>query len=481
MAITTINSASSLYEGSSSAETIRIESGAATNTTVNAAGGNDSISFVSAANGASQTALYVDANAGADEITVSGGNLYLASSTILGGAGGDTIKLDGAALDYQLSEIKAGDGSDVVSGNIVEISGTTINLGAGADTLVLSGGAAFTSVLVQGGSGADEIEVKGQGANGDLSATTVLGGGGADLIVISGQLGAGSLVNGDSTVNGGGVDTINITVGSDDVALAASATIKGKGGADEITVGGSIGNSARIEGNAGADAIILSGAIAGDMAFIGGGSGNDTLTFGTGAGPGTAATIQGGGGADFIDFTIFESGANATGTKIYGGAGEDTIDLGNAFTGQIANGTIATGVISFAALTDSTLENMDEIDANANISGINIALDTAAGITSFTVGAYNDSDADTPSITAGIVSGGSWASADSNVTARATEIDELVSKAGTLVAFNAAGIGYLFIQGGEDGTADDAVIEMPETISGAFNVATDYHANIQFE
>ena len=87
MAITTLNSASSLFEGTDSAEIVRIDSGGATNSTVKAAGGNDSIFLLSAQ--ANATALYVDANAGADEITLSGDTVD--ESTIIGGAGGDTI------------------------------------------------------------------------------------------------------------------------------------------------------------------------------------------------------------------------------------------------------------------------------------------------------------------------------------------------------------------------------------------------------
>ena len=474
MAITTINSASSLYEGSSAADDIQIESGAASFTTVNAAGGNDTVAFVagSSNNGASTTALSVDLNAGADEINLEGalGNGGNFDATIVGGAGGDTITFSG--LDFVNGSVVGGDGNDLLSLDIAAISGTTVNLGAGVDTLLLSGAeGGVTALDIRGGSGADEITIAGDGVDGDISATTLYGGGGADLITISGEAGAGSFINGDSTVNGGGADTITINgaqAGEAGMVISgADVTIKGKGGADEIDLNGNInGNSARIEGNAGADLIDLSGAFLADNTFIGGGSGNDTLLFATG-GDGSAATIQGGGGADFIQFNGTITGDATLSGAIYGGAGADTIDLG---LGVLASGA----AISLAELGDSGLTTIDEISTDASIvSGLTFNLDTAAGITSFTVGVYTDSDETTPSVTAGIVSGATFASADSGVTARVEELDGILSTKGTLVSFTAQGEDYIFIQGGESGTADDGVIEVQSGVE-AFNVDTDY-------
>ena len=91
-----------------------------------------------------------------------------------------------------------------------------------------------------------------------MSATTIFGGGGSDLITVSGALLDGGFLNGDSSANGGGADTIIFTADAGDVSLGDSATIKGKGGADEIAISGTIGDSARVEGNAGADNIDIS-------------------------------------------------------------------------------------------------------------------------------------------------------------------------------------------------------------------------------
>ena len=153
---------------------------------------------------------------------------------------------------------------------------------------------------------------------------------------------------------------------------------------------------------------------------------------------------------------------------IYGGAGADTIDLGLSV---LASGA----AISFADLGDSGLDSIDEISTDASIvSGLTFALDTAAGITSFTVGVYTDSDETTPSVTAGVVSGATFASADSTVTARVAEIDAVLGDAGTVVTFvDNEGTNFIFVQGGSEGTADDAVIEINET-GDSFGVGTDY-------
>ena len=292
-------------------------------------------------------------------------------------------------------------------------------------------------------------------------------------MLVSGSVLGDSLINLDSSVNGGGADTIRIQNAVDIVGVQSS-TIKGKGGQDQITISGELGASARIEGNAGADLITLNGAFAADNGFVGAGSGNDTILVTGNNLNASAATVQGGGGSDFIDL-----GANAgglgylgTGLMVYGGAGQDTIDIGGAATGTIV-GAAATGVVAFGSLTDSSLDAIDTVTGVAGYSGINFALDTAAGITSFTIGAFTDSDLTTPSITAGICSGATWESADSSVTARVTQLDELLTTKGTLVGFDANGTEYIFVQGGSSGTADDAVIEISDT-GGTFNTATDY-------
>ena len=121
---------------------------------------------------------------------------------LIAGAGGDTISMSGI-IEFSDSEIKAGDGNDDVSIAAEAFSGTDVILGVEQHPDLLRGGAqggTLTGASVLGGSGADEISSDGDA---DLSATTVFGGGGADLITISGTAGGESLINADSSANGG--------------------------------------------------------------------------------------------------------------------------------------------------------------------------------------------------------------------------------------------------------------------------------------
>lgn len=473
MSFTTINSAGSLFEGSDSAEKVAIESGSLTRTTIEASGGEDTIQ-IELSGGAGGTAAYIDLNAGADFALLNDSGGIIAETTILGGAGADTIQM--TSMDgFEDGQVKAGDGSDQVLLDGSVFSGTDLILGAGADTLIFTGVDGevgnLTGSSILGGAGTDDIIINGDAS---MSATTIFGGGGADYINISGALLDGGVLNGDSTVNGGGADTIIFSGVAGDASVGDSATVRGKGGADVISITGTIGDSARIEGNAGADNITIKGLVS-TSTFVGGGSGNDTITISGTTINQQNSTIQAGGGVDFITFNGLGQDYKGTGLRIYGGAGADTIELGNTFTGEV-RGANATGVIAFTDLSDSDLAGIDKVTGGAGavtISGFEFALDTAAGITSFTIGSYSDSDASTPSVTAGLASGATFASADSGVTARVEELDGILSTKGTLVAFQAQGEDYIFIQGGESGTADDGVIEVQSGIA-SFNVDTDY-------
>ena len=75
--------------------------------------------------------------------------------------------------------------------------------------------------------------------------------------------------------NGGG-----LTPSLLDLFSGASATIKGKGGKDIITIGdkSELQASSQILGNAGADSITIDGIFIDSNVTVGGGSGNDTIT-----------------------------------------------------------------------------------------------------------------------------------------------------------------------------------------------------------
>lgn len=482
---TVIRSAGSLFEGDSSAELITIESGGIARTTVEGAGGSDTISILVSGDGA-VTSTRLVGQGGGDLITLSGADID--DGFLLGGAGSDTIQdLGLGALDN--TEVKAGDGSDFIffSGEGNLSGGTTIAGGSGADSITLSV-AGITGSTIDAGSGLDTITV---GSGTLLSAASIFGGGGNDNVFLSGVMGRDTEVNGDSTVNGGGNDTI--TIGE----MGAATTVQGKGGDDEITVSGvsvlgsaarlnagagsdeitvgHLGNSSYVLGANGSDQITFSG-FAGDKGKVLGGSGADTITFsGIGADQASSNSVYGGGGTDSISLDQGAADFKGTGNVIYGGAGADTIETNSVFSGGIAAAAAgaATGYIGFESLSDSSIDAVDKISGNANVSGMNFTFDTAAGVTSFTIGSYSDSDATTPSITAGIVSGATFQSADGTLTSRATEIDAVLSTKGTLVGFQAGGEDYIFIQGGSSGVSDDAIIEVDSKVTG-FTVNVDY-------
>ena len=77
---------------------------------------------------------------------------------------------------------------------------------------------------------------------------------------------------GDGGRTGGGADTITFA------GELTASTVKGKGGADLITVSGLVGTGSEILGNAGGDTITLAAEFAaGSANMIGAGSGNDSI------------------------------------------------------------------------------------------------------------------------------------------------------------------------------------------------------------
>ena len=254
--------------------------------------------------------------AGADTITVNDGASTATSVSF--DLAGDKDKLALSGGSYAGGTIQLGAGADQFSGVGVSFSASTLKLGGGNDTLTLAGltgntfAAAGAKLLAGGG---DDSVTFSQPSGGSLSSLEIGLGAGADTlslqhsgglssrhlrwrrrdsIVVSGIVsGAGFLLNGDSTVNGGGADTITF-----DVSITAS-TVKGKGGADVITVS-ALTYSSRIEGNAGADSIVMSAGIVSTGNFIGGGSGNDTIEIGGAITGISAGTLALGGGADSL-------------------------------------------------------------------------------------------------------------------------------------------------------------------------------------
>ena len=451
-----INSAGLETTGTTGDDLFVIQSGAAKGTTINGLAGVDTIR--ASAGLSTATSMDLDAAGGADVIFFSGGEF--SASTILGGAGGDSLTFTGTIASE--SVVKAGDGNDTLTFGSGDYQSSQILLGDGADSIVIGNNTETVSgsdAKLGLGAGADTLTLD---VN-DFNSATIFGGGGADSITISGMGTESSvLINLDSTVNGGGGDTLNL---SD--AIGEDSTIKGKGGADFITVSG-LSLSSRVEGNAGGDSITISGVVATTGQFIGGGQGNDTLVVADITESGFM-TIQGGGGNDSIDLLSFSGQDNF----IFGGAGADTIDFG----------TLHSGEIGFSAFTDSTLASMDTLTGAATVSGM--TLNFSAANQTFATGVLASTQTGvSATITDGVATGGVFTSAQ-GVTARVAILDEASGVKGTTFFFDAtegsATVNYLFVQGGTTGeTSDDLVVKLSLAQSGqVVNLETDYKIDLQ--
>ena len=475
--------------GTEGADDIRFISGGAltgNGSVVNGLAGNDTITTTVSGVltvGGSSDAISVNGGGGADSILVGvdGSTTSANNAVVLGGAGRDTIEVGqsvGAAAAAGFSNIGGGDGGDLMT--ITTATYSAIGGGAGLDTIELTGTVTIaTGAVVAGGAGDDIIS---GGANVTIqTAAGVFGGGGADTISINSLSTSGSFINGDSSADGGGADSI--LVGSQ----ATETVVRGKGGADTIEVLNF--GSAVIAGNAGGDVIIVSGNFAGDGS-VKAGAGADLLDLDEANFAGSALLIAGG-GAD----TIALSGAgNLAEVTMNGGAGADSI----TFSGAFGSGF---GVLAISNLGDSKVGAMDTVDLDglggANTAHFDLSLDrTALGLSAAASlpGAIGDVSATTTttgvltttgvgfltavgvtgSVTDGAMTFTSEGSAGVSTAATYADAVTLASKdpdAGKSVLFTAGTDEYLFIQGGAAGTDDDYIVKFNGTDGSTFTGA----------
>ncbi len=477
-----VQTAGLLTTGTTGPDYFIVASGAVQAATIQGLAGNDSVVIEDGASSA--TGVRLDLVGGADSIVLSGG-VYSASN-ILPGAGGDTVTIH--AGSHPNSTINGGDGNDLISLTSAGFSSSRIVLGGGIDTLRVSGaGADISKTFIGAGAGSDILDIQ---QSGEMNQTEILGGGGNDSITVSGIVsGAGFEINGDSSANGGGSDTITFN------ATLSASTIRGKGGADLITVTSMAGTGVEVLGNAGGDTISLAGTIA-DVtgALIGAGSGNDSITLsGTVGVLGDLADVKAGGGSDTIQLKANDALANISG-QIFGGAGADSINLiSAAFSG---------GSVAYEALSESTLTTMDSILVSGGEGIVGLGSGEAGGSPTLTGELSLSFSAVTVNLTTGIAAGvgfngvsndGLLQSGDftdqgttaAGLTARATLVDGQSSTLGETFAFEDGSDNvYLFIQGGSAGLSDDLLVNVGsadnfsgggvtmQLVSGAVNFAS---------
>lgn len=430
MASYLVRSGSLTTNGTTDADFFQVNSGGVSAASINGLAGNDTITIEDSV--ASARNASIDLAGGKDVLTASGTDFQ--SSNILLGAGGDKLVSHNSHFGGVL---KAGDGNDTItlSAGVID----SLYGGGGDDNIVASALISGTAAVIGLGAGKDTLSMT---ANYRLDKSAqIFGGGGNDSLVISGAANDadGLLINLDSTVNGGGADTLSI------VFTGASATIKGKGGKDVITVGqlSELGASSQILGNAGADSIVINGKFSADSnVTVGGGSGNDTIELSATT---TASIILGGGGRDSINIDG-ATGANKGGT-IFGGGGADSITF-SAGLSQTGNQEV-TQAIGFKSFTDSTADSSDLITYTNTVDGV-----TTTGLTTFNIsmdGLGSAHTAEAPSLnSASITSGVATFSSVSAVSDRISKLDAILTTTGQYAIFadNEMSAGYLFIQGG---------------------------------
>jgi hypothetical protein len=389
------------------------------------------------------------------------------NGTLNGGQGNDTISLTAGVATLALSKVFAGGGNDRIAVDAGAASNTTLNGGGGDDFIQLSGGT-YASTTINGNQGADTITASAS----ILSAAFIGFGGGDDRFVLqSAQVGSSTIAL------GGGADVMSATINNASAMRIEGDTVGDTVffGNDSIRIGGTtLGSAALVQGGGGADLLAISAGLV-LTSTINGNAGADSIVLSAIVAGGSGTFVGGGAGADSIQVSAALANASAT---IQGGGGSDVISvsgslaatgslniiLGGADADTIGLGTNFSGTITnvgFAA-DDSIVGAFDTVSANA---GTNATYTISQSAFSFASG-QSLANGDFTTNTGGIVT---YINADANtLTARAAQMDEYLT-VGQTVIFQAAGANYIFSQAGgtSSGTADDLVFQVTNTFTAA--------------
>lgn len=337
------------------------------NASVNAAAGNDTITF--STDGTSTANIF----GGIGNDSIVSGVANDGTVIVYGGLGQDTINInaaagfDGDVTIYGGAVGDSNDGADVITGgtgetlifaaagnDAITLNSTdqNVTVGAGVGNDTVTGAASTVESLISLGTGNDTATFTSLAAGSEVTIYGAFAGGdttdGADTINVASGAGTGVVVT--ASIEGhGGNDTISTVDANDTI----NATILGGQGDDSITGDADVGVS-NISGGAGADTI-TGGAAADTLA---GGVGEDSIVSGAGAdsvdgGDDDDTITNAGGGADTIN-------GGAGGDTITGGAAIDSIDGGEgadsisaAADADIVNGGAGNDTITGGAGADS--------------------------------------------------------------------------------------------------------------------------------
>jgi Ca2+-binding RTX toxin-like protein len=350
----------------------------------------------------------ITGTAAADSIDVGGGNDIVAyttsaalalDTTVIGGAGTDTIRMDAGAaaltlvdadftkvLGFETLALQGTGVQDVTLGTEASqafATGITVTTDAAATSLNLKGGAASVAITATGTSHEDTL-IGGSGMDvltGGSGADSIDGGSGNDTLVFD----SAAELDADVTVMGGAdSDTIRIDSGANALTLVDADFDKVTGvevlalngtGAQSVTLGANT-NSAFASGItlttlSGATSLNLDGAASSVSIHATGTDNADTLVGGL-----AADTLLGGKGNDRIDASDADS--------IDGGEGTDTVRFAAA--------------VSAVNLLNADLQNVENVlitntgNASYNFSAQSEGLDITgnSGADTLTGGSGND-------------------------------------------------------------------------------------------
>jgi hypothetical protein len=345
--------------GGTGADTFQFGAKGSLSGSINGGGGGDWLNYAQW-----KTAVTVNLATGA-ATGVAGGVVNIANvaggtgtDTLTGGQGPNNLKSNGG------SDTLVGDGDDTIQLAGTQAAGTTVT-GAGTDTLV-GGPSANTWNITGAGSGTVNGTPFTGIANltgGAGNNTFKFGPGGSVTGKVSGGAGTNTL---DYSGNGGAVVTVNLqnncapALGS----FGAIQALVGSSAPGNTLVGAGGTNTWQITGaNAGKVGTLTFSAIAN----LTGGTGADTFQVLTGGS--LSGGINGGGGADWLDYSQFNTGvtvnlATGSATGVAGGAAGAVSNIANV-AGSPYNDTLTAGPTA-ATLKSNSNGGNDALSGGAN-------------------------------------------------------------------------------------------------------------------
>jgi hypothetical protein len=462
--------------GGSSGDLFVFRSAAISGSTLVGGAGNDTLELLDPTTSANGFSL--DLKGGADVVSISAQASL--SGVLRAGAGGDTINLNGG---NQLNDLALGLGSDkvLISGTLTVSSKGSIKGGAGADIISGVGANVLSGASLLMGAGKDTIIL-----SATLNSGLVVGGGGADVIDLdTNDAGSGATIKG-----GAGLDTIDLA------GNLTSTTVNLGNGSDNLTISAStITLTGAILGGTGADIISGNTETYSDISgfTMGGGAGKDTITVAEFGSAGEGGLLLGGGGNDSITLdanaaaaflvadtagVVGQFSAGAGYATILGGAGADSITFDGEIQAVIGAAGSAgqgyAGVLAFSALTDSTEASMDVITYSGTAGTTKMFLldfdsSIATGIAASKAVGVISTDANGHLVSAG---------SNSSVSELISAVDTL-TVTGEIATFrDASGDVYVFVQGGS--TDFVAEFDNATTTISANNVSLAKDADGEF-